>query len=107
MPNEITENYEQIRIIDPSEFQPDSFRTHDIGKKGYSKRIAGRLKSTGKWATQSMLISLDESETMKRKLREDAATMRKRVHKMQRKQAHSYHTQRRSRRRRGSHSTMW
>lgn len=78
MPHETTENYERIRINNPDMFEPESFRTHDIGRKGFSKRIAGRLKSTGKWATQSLLISLNETEQTKRKLRDDAFQMKKR-----------------------------
>jgi hypothetical protein len=48
--------YIRIRVRNPKSFKKDSFRTHDIGRKGHSKRIAGKLKS-GKWATQAFLVS--------------------------------------------------
>ena len=76
---EITKRYERYRIRHPREFIKRSFRTHDIGKRGYSKRIAGRLKSTRKWATQSLLISHEEPEYMKQKLRAQATIMRTRL----------------------------
>jgi len=60
-----TEKYLRIGVRDTSDFFESSLRTHDIGKKGFSKRIAGRLKATGKWGTQSFLVSHDESPEMK------------------------------------------
>lgn len=51
-----TKKYARYRIRSPKLFKKGSFRTQDIGRKGHSKRIAGILKS-GRWATQSMLIS--------------------------------------------------
>ena len=71
----ITERFERHRIRDPNDFIEGSFRTHDIGKKGFSKRIAGRLKGTGEWATQSLLISRDEPPAMKKQLRRNAENM--------------------------------
>jgi hypothetical protein len=53
---ELTENFARYRIRSPKDFVEGSFRTDDIGRKGHSKRIAGRLKGTNKWATQSILI---------------------------------------------------
>jgi hypothetical protein len=47
--------YVRIRVRNPRKFQRGSFRTHDIGRKGHSKRIAGKLK-TGPWATQAFLV---------------------------------------------------
>jgi hypothetical protein len=79
MPVEYTEKFERHRIIDPSYIKKSSFRTHDIGKKGFSKRIAGQLKGTNKWVTQSLLISVDEPQTMKKKLRDDARRLKKRM----------------------------
>lgn len=73
-----TRRYERHRIRSPKQFKKGSFRTHDIGRKGYSKRIAGRLKSNDKWATQSLLVSHKESPKMKRELRQKAEYMRKR-----------------------------
>jgi len=49
--------YIRIRVRNPSQFKKASFRTHDIGRKGHSKRIAGKLKKSGKWATQAFLVS--------------------------------------------------
>ena len=71
----VTERFERHRIRDPNDFIEGSFRTHDIGKRGFSKRIAGRLKSTGEWATQSLLISRDEPPAMKKQLRRNAENM--------------------------------
>ena len=51
--------YWRIQILPPELFKRGSFRTHDIGRKGGHKRIAGILKSTGRWATQSFLLPLD------------------------------------------------
>ena len=72
MPVEITDRFERWRIRHPALFIPSSFRTHDIGRIGYSKRIAGRLRSNGNWATQSILISHSEPPAMKRRLRQIA-----------------------------------
>lgn len=52
--------YHRIRVADPKKFVKGSFRTHDIGRKGHSKRIGGKLKSTGKWATQAYLITKED-----------------------------------------------
>lgn len=52
-----TRRYVRFRIRSPRRFKRSSFRTQDIGRKGHSKRIAGRLKSTGKFATQSILVT--------------------------------------------------
>ena len=68
----MTRRFERHRIRNPDEFIKGSFRTQDIGKKGLSKRIAGRLKKTGRWATQSILISRQEPVSMKRRLRKSA-----------------------------------
>ncbi len=52
--------YVRIRIKSPKSFIWGSFRTHDIGRLGHSKRIAVRLKRTRKWATQTYLIPKKE-----------------------------------------------
>jgi hypothetical protein len=75
----ITKTYERWRIRDPSEFYPNSFRIHDIGRVGYSKRIAGILKKNRKWATQSLLISHAEPPYMKARLRAEAKDMIRRA----------------------------
>lgn len=56
----LTKNYARYRLIDPKKFIAGSLRTHDIGRKGHTKRIAGRLKSTGRWTTQAILILRDD-----------------------------------------------
>ena len=53
----ITRRYARYRIEEPSKFLAGSFRMHDIGRKGHSKRVAGRLKRTGRWKTQAILIA--------------------------------------------------
>jgi len=57
-----TRAYVRYRIKDPKLFRKGSFRTHDIGRVGHSKRIAGILKSTGEWETQAILISREDYE---------------------------------------------
>jgi len=51
--------YIRIRVRNPKSFKKGSFRTHDIGRKGHSKRIAGKLKK-GQWATQAFLVLKSE-----------------------------------------------
>lgn len=51
----LTKNYARYRILDPRRFVKESLRTQPIGKHG-TKRIAGELKSTDKYATQAILI---------------------------------------------------
>ena len=53
----LTKRFARYRIKSPSLFIKSSFRTQDIGKPDHSLRIAGRLKKTGNWATQAVLIS--------------------------------------------------
>jgi len=55
-----TKKYVRYRIRSPKLFVKSSFRTDDIGRPGHSKRIAGILKKTGKWATQAILISKED-----------------------------------------------
>lgn len=55
MPVELTSRYLRIRLEDPRKFK--KFRTHDVGRKGHSKRLAGLSKRTGKWETQAWLLS--------------------------------------------------
>jgi hypothetical protein len=67
-PPHITENYIRVRVRPPESFIKGSIRTHDIGRKGYSKRLAGRTKKTGKWATQAFLIARNEPLATKKKI---------------------------------------
>lgn len=66
-----TEKYVRIQMRDPINFRKDSFRTHDIGREGYSKRIAGIDKKTGDWKTQSWLISRKEPKKRAKELLKD------------------------------------
>jgi hypothetical protein len=67
-----TEQYERIPVRDKDEFVEGSLRTVDIGRPGYSKLIRGRLKTTGKWATATFLISNQVSEKTRNNLRQAA-----------------------------------
>ena len=49
-------------VRSPNTFKPTSIRTQDIGRKGHSLRRAGRLKKTGKWATQAFKIKRSDYE---------------------------------------------
>ena len=60
--------YLRIRVRSPSAFVKGSFRTQDIGRRGHSKRIAGRLKTTGRWATQNFLIQKSDAATPKARM---------------------------------------
>jgi len=57
-----TKHYARERLRNPSEFQKSSFRTYDVGRKGHTKIIIGKLKSTGKWRTQAVLHSRTDYE---------------------------------------------
>ena len=50
----LTEAYARFRLAQPGRFKPKSFRIQKLGKG--IERVAGKLKSTGKWQTQSVLI---------------------------------------------------
>lgn len=60
---EKTTNFVRIRLRNPSEFKKGTFRQTDVGrdvrlhKIDYTGRIAGKLKSNDKWATQSYLVA--------------------------------------------------
>lgn len=56
MPVDVTAKYLRIRVANPKNFMKGTLRTHDIGRKGHSKRIAGVHKYTGRWETQSWLL---------------------------------------------------
>ncbi len=56
-PVEVTKRFVRVRVKHPRLFSPRTFRVHDIGRKGHSKRVAGILRKTGKWATQGYLVS--------------------------------------------------
>jgi len=50
-------NYWHIRLIHPKHFYSNTFRSHDVGRKGHAIRIAGRLKKTFRYATQAWRIA--------------------------------------------------
>ena len=52
-----TKNFIRVQL-NPS-YRYVALRTHDIGRKGFSKRIAGKTID-GKWETQGYLISKKE-----------------------------------------------
>ena len=88
---DITKNFERHRIAEPSLCIPDSFRTQDIGRPGYSQRVACRSKRTGKWITQSLLISHSEPIEMKRRLRKSASALKSRMKKNETGISSRYH----------------
>lgn len=51
-----TEGYVRFRIESPSKFKKGSFRTVDIGQTGGHKLIRGKLKTTGAWKTQAVIV---------------------------------------------------
>ena len=61
-----TKKYARYRIKSPAKFKKSSFRAHDIGRPGHSKRIAGRLKKTNRWRTQSVLVTRKDYRAGKR-----------------------------------------
>jgi hypothetical protein len=85
MPVKVTERYIHFPIRESQEFISGSLRTHDIGKKGSSKRIAGKLQSTGKWTTQKYLIDRDEPLAVKRKFVEKGIHEMRRLNRIQSK----------------------
>jgi len=72
-----TANFERRRIRDPNLFA--EFKSKDIGRKGFSYIVLGRLKGTNKWVTQSLRIHKMESPKMKAKLRKNARDMIRRA----------------------------
>lgn len=61
-----TARYVRFRVRDPKRFIRGSFRTHDVGRVGSTKRIAGRLRRSGKWATQAIIIEKGSYPRVKR-----------------------------------------
>ena len=47
MPIEIRGQQLRIRVKDPRLFSV--FRIHDVGRKGYLQRVAGKYKNKNKW----------------------------------------------------------
>jgi len=51
-----TKNYVRYRIMSPKLFKKSSFRTLDIGRPKKHMLIRGKLKSTGAWKTQAVIV---------------------------------------------------
>ena len=51
-----TKRYKRYRIKSPRLFKKSSFRTLDIGRPKKHMLIRGKLKSTGEWKTQSVIV---------------------------------------------------
>lgn len=54
----LTEKYARYRLKDPKRFS--SFRIKDIGRPKHTKIVVGRLKKSGKWETQSILVARND-----------------------------------------------
>jgi hypothetical protein len=65
MPSEIKGNQLRIRVEDPRLFKKETFRTHDVGRKGRLQRIAAVKRKTGKYATQSWRLNLKDYPSRK------------------------------------------
>lgn len=53
-------NQMRLRVKNPDLFIEDSFRTQNVGIKGRLQRVAGRLKSSGEWETQSWRFNIKD-----------------------------------------------
>lgn len=51
----LTKQYARYRLKDPKKFS--AFRIKDVGRIGHTKIIVGKLKRSGKWVTQSILVN--------------------------------------------------
>jgi hypothetical protein len=65
MPSEIKGNQLRIRIENPKLFKKETFRTHDVGRKGRLQRVAAVKRRTGKYATQSWRLNLKDYPSKK------------------------------------------
>lgn len=57
---DVSKDYARVRLKDPKLFEKGSFRTVDVGKKGRTKIVVGRLKGRRTTTRQSILIPRDE-----------------------------------------------
>ena len=55
---EVRGNSVRVRLKDPSKYT--EFRTQDVGRPGYTQRIAGYNPKTGKWETQAWRFDLED-----------------------------------------------
>ena len=70
IPVEIKGKILRVRVKNPKMFRRGTFRTQDVGSRGHTMRVGGRLKSTGRWETQSWRFPVKDvharrPETMK------------------------------------------
>jgi hypothetical protein len=61
-------NYYRLRVKNPSEFKPQTFRTQDIGRPGGIMRITAQHKRSGKWMTQAWRISINDARVINGRL---------------------------------------
>ena len=55
---EVTEEYVRLRLRNPGLYE--EWGTHDVGRKGHTKRVAGKRKDTGEWETQAWLFRRED-----------------------------------------------
>ena len=53
----------RMRVHSPGKYT--EFKTDDVGEKGELQRIAGRIKRTNKWETQSWRLNLNDYSSIK------------------------------------------
>jgi hypothetical protein len=63
MPVEIKGQQLRIRVNNPKKYS--EILTDDVGEKGELQRIAGRIKRTNKWETQSWRLNLNDYSSVK------------------------------------------
>lgn len=74
MPVETTKRWRRVRIRSPGLFIKSSFRVLDIGEPKKHMLVRARLKSTGDWATQAVMI---DKETWKKDKKTSREIIRK------------------------------
>ena len=52
----ITRNFARYRLRDPKDFE--KLRIKDVGRKGHTKFILGKVKGRNEWKIQAILISI-------------------------------------------------
>ena len=60
MPIDIAKNFVRIRVRDSGICRSGTYRVHDIGREGHSKRLACVENKTGKWTTISWFIARED-----------------------------------------------
>jgi hypothetical protein len=71
---EVTKRYLRVRVRSKRAFKPTMYRIQDVGRKGHTKRLAGVLKKTGKFATATWLFDIND---IKKRDPKAIATLRK------------------------------